>query len=78
MINVDTYSKCDPVQRLEDAYVKLVNTHNLNTNSFRVDIDQIKLEIRKIPNKLHDNTKKDLQANTEVLSELCAKIDQND
>ena len=78
MINADKYSKYDPVQRLEDAYMKLVDTHNLNTNSLRADIDEIKSEIRKIPNKLHDNMKKDLQANTKALRELCAKIDQND
>ena len=50
MINADTYSKYDPVQRLEDAYIKLVDTHNLNTYSLRADIDEIKSEIHKIPN----------------------------
>ena len=50
MINADKYSKYDPVQRLEDAYIKLVDTHNLNTYSRRADIDEIKSEIRKIPN----------------------------
>ena len=67
MINADKYSKYDPVHRLEDAYIKLIDIHNLNTNSLRAGIDQMKSEIREIPNKLHDNMKKDLQANTKAL-----------
>ena len=78
MIHADKHSKYDPVQRMEDAYIKLIDIHNLNTNSLTADIDETKSEIRKIPNKLHDNMKKDLQANTKALQELCAKIDQND
>ena len=44
MINADKYSKYDP---LEDAYIKLVDPKDLNTNSLRADIGEIKLEIRK-------------------------------
>ena len=72
------YPAYDPIQRLEEAYVKLIDTHNLNMNSLRTEIVEIKHEVRKIPNKVYDCVKKDIQANTQALRELTAKLNECD
>ena len=72
------YPAYDPLQRLEEAYVKLINTHNLNMSSLRTEIGEIKHEVRKIPNKVYDCVKKDIPANTQALRELTAKLNECD
>ena len=68
----------DPIQRLEEAYVKLIDTYNENMSSLRTEIVEIKHEVRKIPNKVYDCVKKDIQANTQALRELTAKLHECD
>ena len=62
------YPAYDPIQRLEEAYVKLIDTHNLNMSSLRTEIVEIKHEVRKIPNKVYDCVKTDIQANNPSLT----------
>ena len=68
----------DPVKRLEEAYMKLVATHNLNTSSLQSEIDEIKHGVRKIPHKVYDSMKKDIQTNTNAIREITVSSNEYD
>ena len=76
--NSDRYANYDPINKLEDAYVKLIDNQSSNIEALKMELAEIKSEVRKIPNKLYDSIKKDLNSNTKILQDVLHQLAENE
>ena len=68
----------DPIKQLEDSYVKVFDRSTENMNELKYKIGELKSELRKIPHRIHDLIKKDLQANAKSVNDLTAQLSENE
>ena len=67
------HSQFDPIRKLEEAYIRTVDTNSENINVLKFELNEIKSEVRKIPVKIYDHIKKDLQHNAKAINDLTAR-----
>ena len=76
--NSDRYANYYPINKLENAHVKLIDNRPSNIEALKMELAEIKSEVRKIPNKLYDSIKKDLNSNTKVLQDVLHQLAENE
>ena len=76
--NSDTYANYDPINKLEDAYVKLIDNLSSNIEALKMELAEIKSEVRKIRNKSHESIQKDLNSNTKFLQDVLHQLAENE
>ena len=72
------HSQFDPIRKLEEAYIRMVDTNSENINVLKFELNEINSEVRKIPVKIYDHIKKDLQHNAKAIYDLTAKLAENE
>ena len=76
--NSDINTNYDPINKLEGAYVKLIDSQSNNIEALKMELAEVKSEVRKIPNKLHDSIKKYLDSNTKILQDVLHQLAENE
>ena len=74
----DTSNTKSDIQKLEDAYIRVCDITSANIGDLKSDMIEIRSEMRKMPLKISDHIRKDMQSIMKSVSDLTAAVSQCD